>query len=187
MMMAIAAVVPHYLLGLAAGAGLLGVFMPVAGYIIPVDSIPDPVWRYPMHYLGYHTYAMHGMMINEFKGTDGWHPPCEIQPTGCPDPVERITGEGVRPSSLLRNVFAVVVVHGCEYTCHILVSRVPHLSLWALYIIMACLWAAAPVLAHLVASLHVRASAAASLCVRAPLEVALLGCVVLWRGEQQPG
>ena len=31
LMMAIAAVVPHYLLGLAAGAGLLGMFMPIAG------------------------------------------------------------------------------------------------------------------------------------------------------------
>ena len=34
LMMAIAAVVLHYLLGLAAGAGLLGMFMPVASYTI---------------------------------------------------------------------------------------------------------------------------------------------------------
>lgn len=97
MMMAIAAVVPHYLLGLAAGAGLMGIFMPVAGYVIPIDSIPAPVWRYPMHYLGYHTYAMHGMMMNEFEDTTDWRCPCEVQPGGCSPADCRISGGGVRP------------------------------------------------------------------------------------------
>lgn len=94
LMMAIAAVVPHYLLGLAAGAGLLGMFMPIAGYVIPIDDIPKPFWRYPMHYLGYHTYSLNGMMTNEFLDTDGWGCPCEITEEGCGEPCT-ITGEGV--------------------------------------------------------------------------------------------
>jgi hypothetical protein len=94
LMMAIAAVVPHYLLGLAAGAGILGMFMPIAGYVIPTSDIPKPFWLYPMHYLGYHTYSLNGMMSNEFSGTDGWGCPCEIQPEGCSGPCE-ITGQGV--------------------------------------------------------------------------------------------
>ena len=92
--MAIAAVVPHYLLGLAAGAGLLGMFMPIAGYVIPITDIPKPFWRYPMHYLGYHTYSLNGMMANEFLGTSGWGCPCEIQPRGCGGPCS-IKGEDV--------------------------------------------------------------------------------------------
>jgi hypothetical protein len=44
LMMAIAAIVPHYLLGLAAGAGLLGVFMPVAGVHPRSRQGPLPVW-----------------------------------------------------------------------------------------------------------------------------------------------
>lgn len=94
-MMAIAAVVPHYLLGLAAGAAILGCFMPIAGYIIPVADLPAPFWHYPMHFLGYHTYAMNGLMSNEFLGTDGWGCPCEIQKGGCGGPCT-ITGEEVR-------------------------------------------------------------------------------------------
>lgn len=38
-MMAIAAIVPHYLLGIAGGAALLGIFMPVAG-TVPAPSAP---------------------------------------------------------------------------------------------------------------------------------------------------
>jgi hypothetical protein len=105
-MMAIAAVVPHYLLGLAAGAAVLGCFMPIAGYIIPVANIPSPFWRYPMHYLGYHTYSMNGLMANEFVGTDGWGCPCELQKGGCATPNCTITGEEVRiPISLYRDLF----------------------------------------------------------------------------------
>lgn len=109
-MMAIAAVVPHYLLGLAAGAAILGCFMPIAGYIIPVANIPKPFWRYPMHYLGYHTYSMNGMMANEFLGTDGWGCPCELQPEGCATAGCTTTGEEVRVPAP-----SVAVVGACCY------------------------------------------------------------------------
>jgi hypothetical protein len=47
-----------------------------------------------MHYLGYHTYSMNGMMSNEFAGSSGWGCPCEITPKGCGGPCE-ISGEDV--------------------------------------------------------------------------------------------
>ena len=91
-MMAIAAIVPHYLLGIAAGAAILGTLMPTAGFIIPISNLPRPVWFYPVHFLAYHTFSMHGLMHNEFLGTDGWGCPCEIQPGGCDGPCT-LTGE----------------------------------------------------------------------------------------------
>lgn len=39
-----------------------------AGYSLPIDELPRPVWCYPFHWTGLHTY-----------GTgDVWHCPCEL-------------------------------------------------------------------------------------------------------------
>ncbi|GIL56549.1 hypothetical protein Vafri_11897 [Volvox africanus] len=83
LMMAIAAVVPHYLMGIAGGAGIMGMFMLVCGFFQPVDELPDPVWRYPLHYISYHSYAFAGFMHNEFGNTKGWLCPCYNQAGGC--------------------------------------------------------------------------------------------------------
>lgn len=56
------------------------------------------MWRYPMHYIGYHTYGIHGMMLNEFEDTTGWDCPCTLQPGGCPEEDCSINGEAVRPA-----------------------------------------------------------------------------------------
>jgi len=78
LMMAIAAIVPHFLMGIAAGAGLLGIFMSVCGFFKKINELPDPVWRYPVHYISYHTYAFTGFMNNEFRDTSNWECPCSI-------------------------------------------------------------------------------------------------------------
>ena len=77
LMMAIAPLVPHYLMGIAGGAGVMGMFMIVSGFFQPLQSLPDPILRYPLSYISYHTYAFTGFMKNEFDGTVGW---------GCPAP-----------------------------------------------------------------------------------------------------
>lgn len=82
-MMAIAPIVPHFLMGIAAGAGLLGIFMIVCGFFQPLGSMPGPIFRYPLSYISFHTYAFTGFMRNEFEGTEGWGCPCESQPGGC--------------------------------------------------------------------------------------------------------
>eukprot|EP01025_Chloroclados_australasicus_P007707 TRINITY_DN1255_c0_g2_i1.p1 TRINITY_DN1255_c0_g2~~TRINITY_DN1255_c0_g2_i1.p1 ORF type:complete len:648 (-),score=54.65 TRINITY_DN1255_c0_g2_i1:460-2403(-) len=79
LMMAIAAIVPHFLMGIAAGAGLLGIYMSVGGFLMRIGELPDPVWKYPMHYIAYHTYSFSGFMNNEFRDTYGWACPCSIQ------------------------------------------------------------------------------------------------------------
>uniref|UniRef100_A0A7S3R9H3 ABC transporter domain-containing protein n=1 Tax=Dunaliella tertiolecta TaxID=3047 RepID=A0A7S3R9H3_DUNTE len=86
-MMAIAAIIPHYLMGIAGGAGLLGIYMLVCGFFQPVDVMPKPVWTYPLHYISFHSYTFYGFMQNEFENTDGWGCPCADQEGGCPDVV----------------------------------------------------------------------------------------------------
>ncbi|KAF5841257.1 P-loop containing nucleoside triphosphate hydrolase protein [Dunaliella salina] len=83
-MMAIAAIIPHYLMGIAGGAGLLGIYMLVCGFFQPVDVMPKPVWTYPLHYISFHSYTFYGFMQNEFENTDGWGCPCADQRGGCP-------------------------------------------------------------------------------------------------------
>ncbi|KAG2444072.1 hypothetical protein HYH02_009015 [Chlamydomonas schloesseri] len=101
LMVAIAAIVPHYLMGIAGGAGILGMYMLVCGYFQPVGELPAPVWRYPMHYISYHSYTFAGFMHNEFDGTTGWGCPCYDMPQGCgaayepPNPPCTMTGQEV--------------------------------------------------------------------------------------------
>ena len=57
--------------------------MLVCGFFQPVGQLPQPVWRYPLHYVSFHSYAFAGFMHNEFDGTDGWLCPCYAQAGGC--------------------------------------------------------------------------------------------------------
>eukprot|EP00798_Chlamydomonas_sp_ICE-L_P028072 gene28072-31176_t len=61
-------------------------YMLVSGFFQPVSQLPDPVWRYPMHYIAFHSYAFGGFMQNQFADTDGWDCPCSAQPEGCGAP-----------------------------------------------------------------------------------------------------
>lgn len=83
------------------------------------------MWRYPMHYIGYHTYGIHGMMLNEFEDTDGWDCPCTLQPGGCPEEDCSIDGEAVRyPSAHCHNTmihptsFAGILLLVNQVLCH---------------------------------------------------------------------
>lgn len=60
--------------------------MLVCGFFQPVGALPAPVWRYPLHYIAYHSYTFSGFMHNEFGGTSGWGCPCDDTPQGCPAP-----------------------------------------------------------------------------------------------------
>jgi hypothetical protein len=84
LMTAIAPLVPHFLAGIAAGAGILGFFMLVCGFFQPRGQLPKPIFFYPAHFLSFETYSFVGFMRNEFQDTDGWGCPCSRQPGGCP-------------------------------------------------------------------------------------------------------
>ncbi|CAL9132804.1 unnamed protein product [Musa acuminata var. zebrina] len=43
--------------------------MLVAGYLKIADALPGPVWKCPLSYVAFHTYAIEGLLENEYVGT----------------------------------------------------------------------------------------------------------------------
>ncbi|KAJ4959928.1 hypothetical protein NE237_019838 [Protea cynaroides] len=68
LMMAIASVVPNFLMGIITGAGIQGIFMLVSGYFRLPNDIPKPFWRYPMSYISFHFWALQGQYQNDLRG-----------------------------------------------------------------------------------------------------------------------
>ncbi|XP_062002349.1 ABC transporter G family member 11 [Rosa rugosa] len=68
LMMAIASVIPNFLMGIIIGAGIQGIFMLVSGYFRLPNDIPKPVWRYPMSYISFHFWALQGQYQNDLAG-----------------------------------------------------------------------------------------------------------------------
>ncbi|KAF1886548.1 hypothetical protein Lal_00045781 [Lupinus albus] len=68
LMMAIASIVPNFLMGIIIGAGIQGIFMLVSGYFRLPHDIPKPVWRYPMSYISFHYWALQGQYQNDLRG-----------------------------------------------------------------------------------------------------------------------
>ncbi|MED6125857.1 hypothetical protein PIB30_072542 [Stylosanthes scabra] len=68
LMMIVASLVPNYLMGIITGAGIQGIFILVAGFFKLPRTIPKPLWRYPLHYVAFHTYAFQGLFKNEYEG-----------------------------------------------------------------------------------------------------------------------
>ena len=67
LMMAIAPLVSHYLMGIAAGGGVMGLYMLVCGFFQPLNLLPKPVLTYPLYYLAYHSYAFNGESLGRMK------------------------------------------------------------------------------------------------------------------------
>ncbi|KAE8678344.1 ABC transporter G family member 11 [Hibiscus syriacus] len=68
LMMAIASIVPNFLMGIIIGAGIQGIFMLVSGFFRLPNDIPKPVWRYPMSYISFHFWALQGQYQNDLRG-----------------------------------------------------------------------------------------------------------------------
>lgn len=80
LMMAVASVVPNFLMGIITGAGILGIFMLVAGFFRLPNDLPKAVWRYPMSYISFNYWALQGQYKNDllglqFESKDGLSPP----------------------------------------------------------------------------------------------------------------
>lgn len=68
LMMIVASVVPDFLMGIITGAGIQGIMMLNGGFFRLPNDLPKPIWRYPMHYIAFHTYTFEGFYKNEFQG-----------------------------------------------------------------------------------------------------------------------
>ncbi|TMW64530.1 hypothetical protein Poli38472_011410 [Pythium oligandrum] len=65
MMHVIAAAVPHYIIGIALGAGIFGMFMLCEGFMVPRKAIPHYwIWGY---YLAFHSYSFESFMYKHLS------------------------------------------------------------------------------------------------------------------------
>ncbi|KAE8993591.1 hypothetical protein PR003_g22542 [Phytophthora rubi] len=65
MMHLLGAAVPHYIMGIALGAGLFGMFMLCEGFMVPFTAIPA-YWKWG-YYLAFHTYSFESFMYEHFS------------------------------------------------------------------------------------------------------------------------
>ncbi|KAI7742834.1 hypothetical protein M8C21_028172 [Ambrosia artemisiifolia] len=68
LMMIVASVVPNYLMGIIVGAGIQGLMILGGGFFRLPNDLPNPFWKYPLFYIGFHKYAYQGLFKNEFEG-----------------------------------------------------------------------------------------------------------------------
>ncbi|EGZ12217.1 ABC transporter-like protein [Phytophthora sojae] len=59
------AAVPHYIMGIALGAGLFGMFMLCEGFMVPFSDMPV-YWKWG-YYLAFHTYSFESFMYEHFS------------------------------------------------------------------------------------------------------------------------
>ena len=64
-MAVLGAIVPHFIIGIALGAGLYGCFMLCEGFFQIRSDIPP--WFIWIYYMGFHTYSFRAAVTNEFR------------------------------------------------------------------------------------------------------------------------
>ncbi|PQP97300.1 ABC transporter G family member 11-like isoform X2 [Prunus yedoensis var. nudiflora] len=69
LMMIVASIVPNFLMGIIAGAGIQGLMIMCGGFFRLPNDIPKPLWKFPIYYIAFHKYAYQGLFKNEFIGT----------------------------------------------------------------------------------------------------------------------
>ncbi|XP_078435360.1 ABC transporter G family member 15-like [Wolffia australiana] len=70
LMMIIAAIVPNFVMGIVTGAGIMGIMMMTSGFFRLLRDLPKPVWRYPMSYISYGSWALQGGYKNDLIGME---------------------------------------------------------------------------------------------------------------------
>ncbi|XP_009763606.1 ABC transporter G family member 1-like [Nicotiana sylvestris] len=68
LMMIVASIVPNFLMGIITGAGIQALMILSGGFFRLPSDLPKPFWKYPLHYVAFHTYAFEGLFKNELEG-----------------------------------------------------------------------------------------------------------------------
>lgn len=68
LMHVLGAAVPHYIIGIALGAGIFGMFMLCEGFMVPFHFMPV-YWKWG-YYLAFHTYSFQSFMYEHFSAVD---------------------------------------------------------------------------------------------------------------------
>nr|QVT92334.1 ABC transporter [Salvia miltiorrhiza] len=68
LMMLVAALVPNFLIGIIAGAGIQGIMILNNGFFRLPNDIPKVLWKFPVYYMSFQRYANEGFYKNEFEG-----------------------------------------------------------------------------------------------------------------------
>ncbi|KAJ7525908.1 hypothetical protein O6H91_17G073400 [Diphasiastrum complanatum] len=68
LLMVIASVTPAVFEGIIVATSIQIITMLVGGYFCRVSDLPKPVWKYPASYIAYQTYAVEGLLQNEYSG-----------------------------------------------------------------------------------------------------------------------
>ncbi|KAL1536743.1 ABC transporter G family member 1-like isoform X2 [Salvia divinorum] len=68
LMMTVATLVPNFLVGIIAGAGIQGIMILNDGFFRLPGDIPKVFWKFPVYYISFQRYANEGFYKNEFKG-----------------------------------------------------------------------------------------------------------------------
>ncbi|KAG8388975.1 hypothetical protein BUALT_Bualt02G0181100 [Buddleja alternifolia] len=96
-MMIVASLVPNFMFGIIAGAGVLGIMMMTAGFFRLLPDLPKPVWRYPISFIGYGAWSLQGAYKNDMLGV-------VFDPLVPGDP--KLKGEDV-----IKNMFGISLDH----------------------------------------------------------------------------
>ncbi|KAL3660400.1 hypothetical protein V7S43_014553 [Phytophthora oleae] len=94
MMHLLGAAVPHYIMGIALGAGLFGMFMLCEGFMVPFAAIPA-YWKWG-YYLAFHTYSFESFMYEHFSNMD------------TPEAWELLESYGMQNVDVTRNMIILV-------------------------------------------------------------------------------
>ncbi|GMH00027.1 hypothetical protein Nepgr_001866 [Nepenthes gracilis] len=69
-MMVVASLISNYLMGLITGAGVIGIMMMTSGFFRLLPDLPKPIWRYPISYISYGSWALQGSYKNDLLGLE---------------------------------------------------------------------------------------------------------------------
>ncbi|CAJ1936086.1 unnamed protein product [Sphenostylis stenocarpa] len=68
LMMVVGSIFPNFVIGVITAGGVEGVMILTSGFYRVPNDLPKPLWKYPLYYVSFLTYAFQGLLKNEFEG-----------------------------------------------------------------------------------------------------------------------